>query len=114
MTLTDLTSASTRVAALEEIPPGEGRAYTVPTGAGPVQIAVFRHRDGRVSAVDAACPHSGGPLADGQIDSCVVVCPLHLNTWDLRTGESTSGQAPVRVHRVQVDDDGGVHVAPTA
>lgn len=116
MTLTDLTATGTtagvRVAALAEIPPGEGRAYVVDSTAGPVQVAVFHHRDGRVSAVDAVCPHSGGPLADGQIDSCVVVCPLHLNTWDLRTGASTSGQAPVRVHGVAVDDDGGVRVTP--
>ena len=73
-------------------------------------MAVFHHRDGHLSAVDAVCPHAGGPLADGQIDSCAVVCPLHLNTWDTRTGASTSGQAPVRVHRVEVDDDGGVLV----
>lgn len=110
MTLTDTTSTTTtaapgvRVAALAEIPPGEGRAYVVEGR----QVAVFHHRDGRVSAVDAVCPHSGGPLADGQIDSCVVICPLHLNTWDLRTGSSTSGQAPVRVHGVEVvsSDDG--------
>jgi len=116
VTLTDLTATGTtagvRVAALAEIPPGEGRAYVVDSTAGQVQVAVFHHRDGRVSAVDAVCPHSGGPLADGQIDSCVVVCPLHLNTWDLRTGASTSGQAPVRVHGVAVDDDGGVRVTP--
>ncbi|MGQ7296785.1 Rieske (2Fe-2S) protein [Quadrisphaera sp. KR29] len=110
-TATATATTGVRVAALAEIPPGEGRAYVV-DGA---QVAVFHHRDGRVSAVDAVCPHSGGPLADGQIDSCVVICPLHLNTWDLRTGESTSGQAPVRVHAVVVVDtpDGPhVHVTP--
>lgn len=107
MTATTATTAAApgvRVAALAEVPPGEGRAYVVDSTTGPTQVAVFHHRDGRVSAVDAVCPHSGGPLADGQIDSCVVVCPLHLNTWDLRTGASTSGQAPVRVHGVDVVD----------
>ncbi|MBC3761162.1 Rieske (2Fe-2S) protein [Quadrisphaera oryzae] len=118
MTATTTAAAGVRVAALADIPPGEGRAYVVEGAAGPTQVAVFHHRDGRVSAVDAVCPHSGGPLADGQIDSCVVVCPLHLNTWDLRTGASTSGQAPVRVHGVVVIDtpdapDGPqVHVTP--
>lgn len=110
-TTTTAVAAGVRVAALADIPPGEGRAYVVEGR----QVAVFHHRDGRVSAVDAVCPHSGGPLADGQIDSCVVVCPLHLGTWDLRTGESTSGQAPVRVHGVVVVDtpDGPqVHVTP--
>ncbi|PWJ53182.1 nitrite reductase (NADH) small subunit [Quadrisphaera granulorum] len=113
-TTTTASAAGVRVAALAEIPPGEGRAYAVPTsdGTGMQQVAVFHHRDGHVSAVDAVCPHSGGPLADGQIDSCVVICPLHLNTWDLRTGESTSGQDPVRVHGVEVAPDGSVVVTP--
>ena len=32
------------------------------------QVAVFRLRDGRVRALSAVCPHSGGPIADGQTD----------------------------------------------
>ena len=97
-----------RVGSLAEIPEGEGRAYVVDGQ----QVAVFRHRSGRVSAVQATCPHSGGPLADGQIDERVVVCPLHLFAWDLATGESTSGQPPVRVHPCRVAEDGSVVVSP--
>jgi nitrite reductase (NADH) small subunit len=52
------------VARAEDIPIGEGRAHAV---AGQ-QIAVFRLRDGRTRAVQATCPHAGGPLADGLID----------------------------------------------
>jgi nitrite reductase (NADH) small subunit len=85
---------------LEAVPPGEGRAYTV----GDRQIAVFRLRDGTVRALSAVCPHRGGPLADGQIDLAVVVCPLHLNAFDLTTGCSTSGQPPLTVYAVRVDD----------
>ncbi|WP_432483656.1 Rieske (2Fe-2S) protein [Kineococcus esterisolvens] len=104
----DTRSTTTRhdVCPLEEIPVGEGRAFAV----GETQVAVFRHRSGRVSAVQAACPHAGGPLADGQIDERVVVCPLHLNTFDLRTGESTSGQPPLTVHPCSVGPDGRVTV----
>ncbi len=58
---------------LDHIPPGEGRAFD---GDGE-QVAVFRLKDGGVRALGAACPHRGGPLADGQIDARVVVsrCP---------------------------------------
>ncbi|WP_432501450.1 Rieske (2Fe-2S) protein [Kineococcus arenarius] len=91
---------------LEDIPPGEGRAFAV----GGEQIAVFRRRSGKVTAVQAACPHAGGPLADGQIDERVVVCPLHLNTFDLDTGESTTGQPPLAVHPCSVGPDGRVSV----
>jgi nitrite reductase (NADH) small subunit len=91
----------TRLGPVDDIPLGEGRAYPV----GGDLIAVFRLRDGSVRALSAVCPHRGGPLADGQIDQRVLVCPLHLNTWDLTTGCSTSGQPPLTVYAVRVDDD---------
>jgi nitrite reductase/ring-hydroxylating ferredoxin subunit len=91
----------TRLGSLDEIPPGEGRAYPV----GADTVAVFRLRDGSVRALSAICPHRGGPLADGQIDRTVVVCPLHLNAWNLTTGCSTTGQPPLTVYAVRVDDD---------
>jgi nitrite reductase (NADH) small subunit len=90
-----------RLGPVDEIPLGEGRAFTV----GGEVVAVFRLRDGGVRALSAVCPHRGGPLADGQIDQRVLVCPLHLNTWDLTTGCSTSGQPPLTVYAVRVDDD---------
>ncbi|GAA0582565.1 nitrite reductase small subunit NirD [Paractinoplanes ferrugineus] len=86
---------------LHDIPLGEGRTFAV-DGA---MIAVFRLRDGSLRALSAVCPHKGGPLADGQIDLKQVVCPLHLNAWDLTTGCSLSGQPPVTVYPVRVDND---------
>ncbi|MEV6304704.1 Rieske 2Fe-2S domain-containing protein [Actinoplanes sp. NPDC051861] len=86
---------------LTDIPLGEGRTYSVDGD----MIAVFRLRDGSLRAVSAVCPHKGGPLADGQIDNKVVVCPLHLNAWDLATGCSQSGQPPITVYPVRVEGD---------
>jgi nitrite reductase (NADH) small subunit len=85
----------------DEIPLGEGRAYAV----GDDMVAVFRLRDGSLRAVSAVCPHRGGPLADGQIDLKVVVCPLHLNAFDLTTGCSATGQPPLTVYPVRLDAD---------
>jgi nitrite reductase/ring-hydroxylating ferredoxin subunit len=85
----------------DDIPLGEGRAYAV----GDDMVAVFRLRDGSLRALSAVCPHRGGPLADGQIDLKVVVCPLHLNAFDLATGCSTTGQPPLTVYAVSVDPD---------
>lgn len=91
------------IGALADIPVGEGRAYAV----GGRQIAVFRLREGGVRALDAVCPHRRGPLADGQIDSRVVVCPLHSYTYDLATGcELAFGGEPVDVYPVEVAGDG--------
>jgi nitrite reductase (NADH) small subunit len=97
------------VAHVAEIPVGEGRAFAV---AGR-QIAVFRLRDGQVRAIDATCPHAGGPLADGLVDGTVVICPLHSHTFELATGCSTTGQPPVRSYPAHVDDTGHVVVSLT-
>ena len=86
---------------VHDIPPGEGRAFAVDGD----MVAVFRLRDGSVRALSAVCPHKGGPLADGQIDLKQVVCPLHLNAWDLTTGCSLSGQSDLTVYPVRIDND---------
>lgn len=97
----------TGIGKIEEIPAGEGRAYAVDGD----QIAVFKLRDGSVRALQAICPHRGGPLADGLIDETVAVCPLHGFTYDLLTGEETAnGGDPVRAYAASLDAEGTVHV----
>jgi nitrite reductase/ring-hydroxylating ferredoxin subunit len=91
----------TRLGPVDDIPLGEGRAYAVADQ----QIAVFRLRDGSLRALSAVCPHRGGPLADGQIDLKVVVCPLHQNAFEFATGCSPTGQPPLTVYAIRVDDD---------
>jgi nitrite reductase (NADH) small subunit len=86
---------------VDQIPYGEGRAFEVEGE----QVAVFRLRDGSLRALSAVCPHRGGPIADGQIDNSIVLCPLHLNAFELDTGCSTTGQQPLRRFDVTVLDD---------
>lgn len=94
---------------LDEIPVGEGRALAV----GDEQVAVFRLRDGTLRALGAACPHRGGPLADGLLDDCVVVCPLHGFTYDLSTGtEIGNDGTPVCAYAASVDADQDIVVEP--
>jgi nitrite reductase (NADH) small subunit len=89
------------VGSVDEIPVGEGRTFAVDG----VQIAVFRLRDGSLRAIDAVCPHKGGPLADGLADDRVVVCPLHGYTFDLCTGSEAGGaDMSVRSYSVSVVD----------
>jgi nitrite reductase (NADH) large subunit len=75
-----------RVAALAELPLGEGRAVRV----GAREIALFRGDGDRVRAVAARCPHAGGPLADGIVSGGRVTCPLHAWSFDLASGEGVS------------------------
>ncbi len=88
-----------RLGPLTQVPRGEGRAF----GVDGTQVAIFHLRTGAVHAVSAVCPHKGGPLADGQIDGSVVLCPLHLNAWELATGCSRSGQPDLQTWRVQIE-----------
>ena len=92
---------------LEQIPPGQGRAFDV---AG-TQVAVFRLRSGGLAAVSAVCPHRGGPIADGQIDGAIVLCPLHLNAFDLRTGCSTTGAPGLDRWTVAADEAGQIVIS---
>ncbi|WP_375425166.1 Rieske (2Fe-2S) protein [uncultured Friedmanniella sp.] len=90
-----------RLGTVQQIPYGEGRAFDVEGE----QVAVFRLRNGEVHALSAVCPHRGGPIADGQTDSTHVICPLHLNAFELATGCSTTGAEPLRRYEVRVDGD---------
>ncbi|MBL7496160.1 Rieske (2Fe-2S) protein [Frankia sp. CNm7] len=100
------TGAVHRLGPVAEIPVGEARAYAVDGQ----QIAVFRLRGGGLRAVDAVCPHAGGPLADGQSDDAVVICPLHAHVFDLSTGESASGAEPLGCYPVGLAADGTLEV----
>ena len=95
-------SGAVRVGPGAEVPVGEGRAYAVEGQ----QVAVFRLSTGALRAVSAICPHAGGPLADGQIDDKVVICPLHLNVFELDTGCSRNGQPDLVTYSVAEDADG--------
>jgi nitrite reductase (NADH) small subunit len=104
--LTDVrTTTAVTVGRVEEIPPGEGRAFV----AAGTQVAVFRLRDGSLHATQAACPHAGGPLADGLTDVNVLVCPLHQYAYRWSDGASTNGANPIRVFAVR-EEDGAIVV----
>ena len=50
------------------------------------EIALFWDVEG-VYALDNACPHMFGALADGMVRRGEVHCPLHGAQFDLRTGK---------------------------
>ena len=95
MTTSEITEHA--VAAADDLPPGGARAYAV----GDTMVAVFRLRSGELRAVDAVCPHSGGPLADGQFDAKKVICPLHNYFFALADGTCLNGDYAVRTYPVR-------------
>ena len=90
-----------RVAAVEEIPPGE-RLLVELDG---IRVAVF-NLDGDYYAIEDVCTHDGGPLVEGEIlEGCQVECPRHGARFDIRTGEALSMPAfePTPAYDVRVE-----------
>jgi nitrite reductase/ring-hydroxylating ferredoxin subunit/uncharacterized membrane protein len=55
---------------------------------------VLLHRGGvRVSAMENACSHLGGPLDEGKVEGGVVTCPWHASQFRLRDGACLRGPA---------------------
>jgi nitrite reductase (NADH) small subunit len=72
---------------------------------GEERVALVRV-DGRLHALQEACPHRGGPLSEGDQEGCLLYCPLHAWAFDVRTGESpTHPGARVRLYTVRVIGD---------
>ena len=105
MTTSEITSHA--VAPADDLPLGGSRAYAV----GDTMVAVFRLRTGELRAVDAVCPHSGGPLADGQFDAKKVICPLHNYFFSLTDGTCLNGDYSVRTYAVREESGEIVVVA---
>jgi len=77
-----------RVMAETDLP--EGR----PTGVDVEGRHVLLHRgNGQVHAVDNICTHAGALLSRGEVDDCIVTCPLHGSRFDLRDGHIVRGPA---------------------
>jgi len=72
-----------KVAMVSEVPPGTMRGLDV-NG----RRLLLVNADGEVHALDARCPHRGGPLEQGDLWQGMVECPWHHYRYDVRTGEN--------------------------
>ncbi len=48
---------------------------------------LLAHTDDGIVATEDRCPHMSAPLSIGELDGCVVACPLHEGRFDLRSGD---------------------------
>ena len=102
----DVMNAPISIARVGEIAEGRGKAFDV----GEKRITVFQV-DGRLHAIDDACPHAGASLAKGYLEDGNVGYPWHYAEFGLATGKhrhapSTCG---VAVYPVTVTD-GPIHM----
>lgn len=54
---------------------------------------LLSREDGRVSAIEDACSHAGGPLHEGSRENGVVTCPWHGSRFRLDDGRCVGGPA---------------------
>jgi 3-phenylpropionate/trans-cinnamate dioxygenase ferredoxin component len=86
-----------KAASADEVPPGQARLVVVKGK----EIVLF-NIDGDFFALDNACTHEEGPLAEGQIEGHEVTCPWHGAKFDIRTGEVLCDPAYEDVARYNV------------
>ena len=84
---------------IDDLPPGAMRRVT----RGDLDI-LLAHTPVGIVATDDRCPHMSAPLSIGELDGCIVACPLHEGRFDLRSGDVV--QMPTTGG---LDADGGYH-----
>ncbi len=101
-----------KVAELDQLP--EGRVMTVNAG---TKFLALVHFDGQYTAMDNHCPHQGGPLGEGSIETgedgkCWLRCPWHGWDFDPLTGKPPGGHEDTgqTMYPVEVRKD-GIYVA---
>jgi 3-phenylpropionate/trans-cinnamate dioxygenase ferredoxin subunit len=67
---------------LVELPPGTMLRVT----RGDIDLLVVNTARG-IYATDDRCPHMSAPLSIGELDGCIVACPLHEGRFDLESGD---------------------------
>ena len=70
------------VADLAALPPGTMVRYT----RGDLDLLIV-HGPAGICVTDDRCPHMAAPLSIGDLDGCVVACPLHEGRFDLASGD---------------------------
>ncbi len=86
---------------LEDLPPGS----MLRISRGDLDVLIV-HSEVGLAAIEDRCPHMSAPISAGRLEGCVLHCPLHRGSFDLRDGEvvtfpTTGG----------LDADGGSHPA---
>ncbi len=89
-----------KVGETSDVPPGTAIAVEI----NGQRLALF-NIDGKFYAIDDTCPHSGGPLSEGDVDETAVTCPWHGASFSLADGSvlSPPAEEDVTSYRVQVD-----------
>jgi len=90
-----------KVAHANDIPPGTKMIVEVDG----IELVVV-NLNGQFYAVEDVCTHDSGPLGEGKLDGCELICPRHGARFDVRTGAATRMPAiePAPAYAVRVEN----------
>ena len=63
--------------------------------------------DGKIYASDRTCTHADADLSTGILTEEGVTCPLHLSTFNLKTGvpENLPAEIPLKIYNVKIEQN---------
>jgi 3-phenylpropionate/trans-cinnamate dioxygenase ferredoxin subunit len=90
-----------KVGRADEIAPGEKVIVDVDG-----VLVVIVNCNGEFYAIEDVCTHDGGPLGEGDLVDCELICPRHGARFDVRTGDALTLPAfePAPTYEVRVKD----------
>jgi 3-phenylpropionate/trans-cinnamate dioxygenase ferredoxin component len=90
------------VAKLADVPPGTAKKVEVDG----VEVLLC-NCDGAIYAIEDVCTHDGGPLDQGELFDCKIMCPRHGALFDVATGAALTLPAviPLPTYTARVEDD---------
>ena len=99
---TKLPPVEQRVATRNEIPPGSTNRVV----AGGTALLIC-NVDGEFYAIEDVCTHDGGPLDQGDLEGCRIMCPRHGAIFDVTTGAALTLPAvmPLETYAVRTEGD---------
>jgi len=88
------------VAQVGDIPPGQVKVVVVDE-----QEVGIANVGGKYYAFADVCTHDDGPVAEGELDECVITCPRHGARFDIASGAALSLPAvvPIPVYDLVVE-----------
>ena len=91
-----------KVAKLNDVPEQAGLCVEVDGH----RIGLF-NLHGEIFAIDDRCTHAEASLCEGMVQGDEVVCPLHMATFDIKTGACTGPPADedLRSYPVRIEGD---------
>ncbi len=64
---------------MADVPPGTMLRIT----RGDLDVLIV-HGEAGVAAIEDRCPHMAAPFSVGRLEGCLIHCPLHRGSFDLR------------------------------